>query len=206
MARPKGDATNLIKRLEAALTVAKPRDVVDTTVMSKIVGMTWRNLLVTHIEPDSAFPVKLRGAEGVAWQFEPVKVLRHMIKRARERMAANEAAARRAHQLTSFTVPEDPEGPMSLADLARLADLTIRAQNEKTRQREYVPAAKVRDFLIRYNAAVTGGILGISQVADPNGSMDPAIRAIIDNELRNVAVHVGEIVDKFLKELGAGLQ
>lgn len=133
-------------------------------------------------------------------------MLKHMIRRARERMAANDAAARRAHQLTSFSIPEDPEGPMSLADLARLADLTIRAQNEKTRQGEYVPRAKVRDFLIRYNAAVTGGILGISQVADPNGSMDPAIRAVIDNELRNVAVHVGEIVDKFLKELGAGLQ
>ncbi|BBD98038.1 hypothetical protein SAMIE_1015390 [Sphingobium amiense] len=206
MARPRGDASNLIKRLEAALTVAKPRDVVDTTVMSKIVGMTWRNLLVTHIEPDAAFPVKRRGAEGVAWEFQVVKVLRHMIRRARERMATNEAAARRAHQLTSFSVPEDPEGPMSLADLAKLADLTIRAQNEKTRQREYVPAARVRDFLIRYNAAVTGGILGISQVTDPNGGMDPAARAVIDNELRNVAVHVGGIVDAFLKELGAGLQ
>lgn len=66
MARPKGDASNLIKRLEAALTVAKPRDVVDTTVMSKIVGMTWRNLLMTHIEPDDSFPIRKRGAEGVA--------------------------------------------------------------------------------------------------------------------------------------------
>lgn len=205
MARPKGDASNLIKRLEAALSVAKPRDVVDTTVMSKILGMTWRNLLVTHIEPDPAFPVKRRGAEGVAWEFQVVKVLRHMIRRARERMAGNEAAARRVHQLTNFSVPEDQDGAFSLADLAKLADLTMKAQSEKARQRLYVPAATVRDFLTRYNSTVVGAILGISQTADPNGSMDPAARAIMDNELRTVAVQVGEQVDKFLREWSAGL-
>lgn len=206
MARPRGDASDLIRRLEAALKVAKPRDVVDAVVMSKIAGMTWRNLLVTHIEPDPAFPIKRRGAEGVAWEFQAKKVIGHMIKRARERMAANEAAARRVHQLTSFTVPEDPEGPVSLADLSKLADLTMKAQAEKTRQGQYVPAAKVRDFLISYNAAVTGGILGVSQVADPNGNLDPAVRVVVDNELRSVAAHVGAMVDKFLKEHGAGLQ
>ncbi len=206
MARPRGDASDLIRRLEAALKVAKPRDVVDAVVMSKIAGMTWRNLLVTHIEPDPAFPIKRRGAEGVAWEFQVKKVIGHMIKRARERMAANEAAARRVHQLTSFTVPEDPEGPVSLADLSKLADLTMKAQAEKTRQGQYVPAAKVRDFLISYNAAVTGGILGVSQVADPNGNLDPAVRVVVDNELRSVAAHVGSMVDKFLKEHGAGLQ
>ena len=205
MARPKGDASNLIKRLEAALTVAKPRDVVDTTVMSKIVGMTWRNLLVTHIEPDPGFPIKRRGAEAVAWGFQGVKVLRHMIKRARERMAVNEAAARRAHQLTSFTVPEDPEGPMSIADLSKLADLTIKAQAEKTKQRLHVPAATVRDFLTQYNSTVVGAILGVSQKADPTGDMEPAVRALLDNELRNVAAHVGAQVDMFLKEWSAGL-
>ena len=206
MARPRGDASDLIRRLEAALKVAKPRDVVDAVVMSKIAGMTWRNLLVTHIEPDPAFPIKRRGAEGVAWEFQAKKVIGHMIKRARERMAANEAAARRVHQLTSFTVPEDPEGPVSLADLSKLADLTMKAQAEKTRQGQYVPASKVRDFLISYNAAVTGGILGVSQVADPNGNLDPAVRVVVDNELRSVAAHVGSMVDKFLKEHGAGLQ
>lgn len=206
MARPRGDASDLIRRMEAALKVAKPRDVVDAVVMSKIAGMSWRNLLVTHIEPDPAFPIKRRGAEGVAWEFQAKKVITHMIKRARERMAANEAAARRVHQLTSFTVPEDPEGPVSLADLSKLADLTMKAQAEKTRQGQYVAASKVRDFLISYNAAVTGGILGVSQVADPNGNLDPAVRVVVDNELRSVAAHVGAMVDKFLKEHGAGLQ
>ena len=206
MARPKGDASNLIKRLEAALKVAKPRDVVDAQVMAKMAGQTWRNLLVTHIEPDPAFPIKRRGAEGVAWEFQAVKVLKHMIRRARERMATNEAAARRVHQLTNFTVPEDPEGPVSIADLSKLADLTLKAQMAKERQGHYVPASQVRDFLTRYNAAVIGGILGTSQVTDPNGSLDPTIRGVVDNELRNVAAHVGEMVDKFLRELGAGLQ
>ena len=205
MARPRGDASDLTRRLEAALKVAKPRDVVDAVVMSKIVGMTWRNLLVTHIEPDPGFPIKRRGAEGVAWEFQVVKVLKHMIRRARERMAANDAAARRIHQLTNFTVPEDPEGPVSIADLGKLADLTLKAQAAKERQKEYVPATKVRDFLTRYNSAVISAILGVSQTVDPNGGMDPAARALVDNELRNVAAHVGDQVDTFLREWSAGL-
>jgi hypothetical protein len=205
MARPKGDASDLIKRLEAAAAVAKPRDVVDAQVMSKIVGQTWRNLLVTHIEPDPAFPVKRRGAEGVAWEFQVVKVLKHMIRRARERMAANDAAARRIHQLTNFTVPEDPAGPVSIAELSKLADLTMRAQAMKEKQKGYVPTAQVRDFLTRYNSAVISAILGVSQTVDPNGGMDPAVRSMVDNELRNVAAHVGDQVDIFLREWVASL-
>lgn len=206
MARPRGDASDLIRRLEAALEVAKPRDVVDAVVMSKITGMTWRNLLVTHIEPDPAFPIKRRGAEGIAWEFQVVKVLKHMIRRARGRIASNEAAARRIHQLTNFTVPEDPDGPVSIADLGKLADLTLKAQAAKERQRLYVPAATVRDFLTAYNSAVISAILGVSQTVDPNGGMDPAVRAIVDNELRNVAAHAGERADLFLREWSAGLQ
>ena len=205
MARPRGDASDLTRRLEAALKVAKPRDVVDAQVMAKITGQTWRNLLVTHIEPDGAFPIKRRGAEGVPWEFQVVKVLKHMIRRARERMAANDAAARRIHQLTNFTVPEDPSGPVSIADLSKLADLTMRAQAMKRDQQAYVPAAQVREFLTKYNSAVISAILGVSQTVDPNGGMDPAGRALVDNELRNVAAHVGDQVDIFLREWSAGL-
>ncbi|EQA97289.1 hypothetical protein [Sphingobium sp. HDIP04] len=173
--------------------------------MSKIAGMTWRNLLVTHIEPDPGFPIKRRGAEGIAWEFQVVKVLKHMIRRARERIAANDAAARRIHQLTNFTVPEDPAGPVGIAELSKLADLTMRAQAMKEKQRGYVPAAQVRDFLTRYNSAVISAILGVSQTVDPNGGMDPTVRALVDNELRNVAAHVGDQVDIFLRNLGEGL-
>lgn len=208
MARPRGDASDLLRRLRAAQEHIgeRSRAVVSFEPMAEIVGMSPRNLLKTHIEPDTGFPVQKRGAEGVAWEFRVARVLKHMIKRAEERVEANRAAARKLQHLTSFTVPEDPEGPVSLADLSKLADLTMKAQAEKTRQGQYVPASKVRDFLISYNAAVTGGILGVSQVADPNGNLDPPVRVVVDNELRSVAAHVGAMVDKFLKEHGAGLQ
>lgn len=205
MARPKGDPTDLIRRLDAALKVAKPRDVVDAKVMSEILSMTWRNFLVTHIEPDAKFPIQRRGAEGVPWEFRVVKVLRHMVRRARERIEANEAAARRVLQLTNITVPPSEES-ISLVDLNKLADLTIKSQAQKIEQRRYIPAEKVRLFLNRYNSTVRDAILGTTARMDPAGDMDAALRTVIDNELRDVAVSCELAVQDFLREWNAGLQ
>ena len=106
MARPHGNPDDLILRLEAALAIARPSDVVGANEMAGIVKMTWRNLLMTHIEPDSKFPIQRRGAEGLAWEFHVIKVLKHMLRRARQRKRANEAKSRRLMELTSFSVPE----------------------------------------------------------------------------------------------------
>ncbi|PZU59818.1 MAG: hypothetical protein DI547_04905 [Sphingobium sp.] len=205
MARTASDPNDLIRRLEAALKQARPRDTADARLMADIVGMTWRNLLMTHIEPDPKFPIERRGSEGVPWEFRVVRVLRHMLKRAREKIAANDEHARKVRRLTSFTVPEAEGGAVSMADLSRLADLTIKAQGMKERQKLYVPADTVRDFLSRYNARIRDAILGTPARLDPTGALDPSARAFIDDEMRNLAVTAEQAVQEFLREWSAGL-
>jgi hypothetical protein len=198
MARPKGDPSDLIRRLEAALKIAKPRDVLSADDMAKCTGMTWRNLLMTHIEPDSKFPIERRGAEGVAWQFRVVKVLRHMLKRANERIASNEASARRVQQLTGFEIPDEAGSAIGIHDVGKLIDANVKAQNEKVRQGHYVPRAEVDAFVIDYNSMIQSGILGASQKADPVGSLPPDVRGVMDEELRNLCVRLQALTDTWL--------
>lgn len=206
MARPKGDPSELVRRLNAALKQAKPSDVVSAELMAEIVGQTWRNLLLTHIEPDPKFPIQKRGAEGVAWEFRVAKVLRHMIRRAEERIEANSASSRQAARLTGFTVPDEGGTGYDLVELGRLADLTLKAQAAKERQRQFVPVETVRAFIGAYNAKLRDAILGTPSRIDPTGAMDPVQRALVDNEMRNVAVAAEETALKFLREWSAGIQ
>lgn len=203
MARPKGNPTELIKRLQAALGVAKPRDVVLAQVMAEIAGMTWRNLLITHIEPDPKFPIEHRGSEGDPYRFRVVKVLKHMIMRAKERQAENNTRAKRIMELTGFNVPEDSTEAMSVADVNRLIEANMRAQKAKVEQGRYVPADQVRLFLIGYNAQVRNAILGEPQKLDPVGALPIEIRQTIDDDMRNLAVALQERVEGFLEDFSA---
>lgn len=199
MARQQGDPSDLIRRLEAALKVAKRTDIASAEVMSDITGMTWRNLLKTHIEPDTRFPIRKRGAEGVPWEFEVVRVLKHMVKRAQERMAVNEERAKKLARLTGFDVPE-AEASGSVSDLSKLIDANLRAQKAKEEQRRYIPAEKMRMFLSGYNRRARDTLLGQRQKIDPLGTLPPEIAEAIEDNMRNLAVALQEELEDFVEE------
>lgn len=182
------------------MEVAKPRDVVTAEVMAEIAGMTWRNLLTTHIEPDTKFPIQLRGAEGVAWEFRVTKVLAHMIRRAKERVADNEARGRRMMELTGFSVPDDAVGAMNVGDINKLIEANMKAQKAKVEQRLYVPAEQVRAFIVGYNTRARNTILGEPQRLDPVGILPLDIRQSLDDDMRNLAVALQEDITEFLEE------
>lgn len=199
MARPHGNPDDLILRLEAALKVAKPSDVVGANEMAGIVKMTWRNLLLTHIEPDTKFPIQHRGAEGRAWEFRVAKVLKHMLKRARERKAANEEKARRLMQLTGFSVPETAEA-MNIAEIAKLIDVNSKARAEKVEQGKLAPVEEMRLFLTGYNQAVSAGIMNAAQYLDPTGVFPPELTEALKDYLRDLAMTTHDNARKFLEK------
>jgi hypothetical protein len=205
MSRRSADPSQLIERLRAAQKAAKPRDVADANLMADICRMTWRNLKITHIDPDPQFPIKERGSEGRGYQFEIRKVLAHMIKRAEQRQAKNAKRSANAARLTGFHVPVEAEA-MDLNEIGKLADLTIRVQQEKQRQKYFVPAAIMSSFLASYNGIARDAILGTSAVIDPTGDLSPQQRTLFNEHMRNIAVDLQSQLDKFIGEWSAGLQ
>lgn len=199
MARPKGNPDDIIRRLEAALKIARRNDVLGANEMAECVGMTWRNLLMTHIDPDPKFPIQKRGAEGVPWEFRVAPVLRHMLRRANERKAENETRARRVAELTGYNVPETAAA-MNIAEISKLIDANAKAHGQKVAQKAYVPAERVRLFLAAYNRRVRDGLLGQRQRLDPVGSYPVEIAEAIDEDMRNLAVAIQQDMARFLEE------
>lgn len=206
MARPKADPSDLLKRIDAAMQIAKRSDVLDAEGMAACLGMTWRNLKVTHLDPDPAFPVKKRGAEGIAWEFHVLTVLRHMRKRARERIEKAATQAKRLQQLTNFTVPDEETDALTLVELSKLAELTTKVQAAKERQGGYVPSDKLRLFLGRYHSKIRDALLGAPAKVDPTGSLPPETRALLDNEVRSLIVQAEAAVETFLRNWDEGIQ
>lgn len=200
MARPNGDPSELIRRLEAALDVAKPSDVVSAEEMAKILSITWRHFLAKHIEPDPKFPIQKRGAEGVAWEFRVTKVLRHMVKRAKERVAENEGRSRRIAELTGFSVPESETSGFGISEINKLIDANMRALSLKKEQGAYVPASEVRLFLTGYNRRARDTLLGIGKAIDPIGVLPPEVASLIEDKLRDLALELQGECDKFTGE------
>lgn len=202
MARPLGDPTELIRRLEAAKKVAARSDVVSADLMAKIAGMTWRNLLVTHIEPDPRFPIQLRGAEGVAWEFRVTKVLAHMIKRAKERVEVKQARIRREAGLTGFIVPDEPgsENSLSIDRLDKLVKIAASIRKEKEASAGTMDKdSSVRDF-IDFLQTIQSAVLDVAQEVDPTGSFEPEVRISVENACRNMLVKMHEAGQRWIEK------
>jgi hypothetical protein len=200
--RPRSDPTQLLRRLEAALKKAKPRDVVSLSPMAQMCGMTARNLQVTYIDQDPNFPIQKRGGEGVAWELRPTVVLRYLIKRTKAKEAE---VARKAHRIAEMTgVKVDSDQRFDVGDLSKLIDLTLKTQKAKQDQGAYVPAEKMAQFVADYNRTLSSGLLSIPGKVDEVGRIPVEVRAAIDEHIRALAVAMTARAEKFLGEYGAG--
>jgi hypothetical protein len=206
MARTQGDPNRLIARLNAALANAKPRDTADAGLMAEIAGMTWRNLVKTYIEPDKDFPIAVRGAEGVPWEFNVRIVLRHMIKRAQDRIDSNRREVSERARKLSFIVPDEEDGALDFTGLARLADLTYRVVDEKKSQGEWMQKSSHRAIVGGLLIAVRDKMQGAISKIDPAGKLPPDVRAALGVEVSNILLDCHREAAKFLEEQRAPIQ
>lgn len=202
MARPERSPTELLARCVAALEVAKPRDIVGAKPMAAILDMSWRNLVDRYITPDPGFPIKTRGSQGWGFEFEVVKVLRHIAKRCKERIAAGERESARIAELSNISVPRADEGaPRSYAELRQGLLAHDQIRHEKLAQGEYVRAADVDAFLRGYHERVMRTVLGEGARQDPTGSWPSEVRDGFDQALRDMASDLQRSVDTYLEGL-----
>ena len=205
MAREKGDPTRLIARLKAALETARPRDTANAELMAQIAGMTWRNLLKTHIEPDADFPILARGAEGVAWEFNVRAVLRHMIKRADERIAHNVRRAKDQARLTGFIVPDEDLG-LDIAQLRHQQVMTFDLIDRMAASGELVSRTEVTAQFAGVLQHLRDFTVGLTTQRDPEGKWPPERRRQHEDDCRAIALEIHKAAEKFLSRRHEDIQ
>lgn len=199
-----------ISRLELAerRAASLPRGAkLASRAMSELCGVSWPVLRgwcdeFPELEAKGAVT---RGGNGIEWEFAPRKFVSMLLRTMRK---IRDGQARKSRAITKsigVNLPEAEEAP-SYAETKSLVELTMTVTAAKERQGEYAPAAEVKDFIVGYNQAVLDGILGVRTKVDPSGTLTPALRKAVDDELRALAVRVNAIATRFVEgRLGAGL-
>lgn len=202
MARPERPPQELLKRVEAALKAAKPKDVLSALPMADLLGMSWRNLLDTYIKPDPAFPLLQRGSQGRDYQFQVVKVLRHLRRKLLDRIKADNAKAANIAKLTNLELPTPEQGgPQSYDEVRQAIGAHREIERLKGEQGLYVPAAQVQTVIETIFGAVAKTLNDAGPTLDPIGQMDPAHRASLDKILMDLLSDIGGKVEAALKDL-----
>lgn len=208
MARDNRDPADLLRLFEAAREVASEETIVNLRELAEVLKMTDRNVKLRYIDPDPDFPVENAGSEGKSYQFRLVTVLDHLIAKAKARIESsrkhNEQHARAAG--VQIEAENNNVAVLSLAELAKLAQMTMQVQEWKKSQGELIEASKMADFLAKYNTLVVNGILGVSSKVDPTSILPLDVRREMDEELRNLAVMINAEAKKFIGELRADIQ
>lgn len=199
-----------IRRLEIAgqRAAALPRkERLASRAMSELVGVSWPVLRgwcdeYPILETKGAV---IRGGNGIEWSFDPRRTIATLLSVMRKKKDGQAKKSRAITKAVGVSLSAAEEAP-SLSETKQLVELTMTVTAAKEKQGGYTPSSDVRDFIVGYNQAVLDGILGVRTKVDPSGTLSPALRQAIDDELRALAVKVNGIAAKFIEgRLGAGL-
>lgn len=199
MARKTADPRENIKTWRARLGEATPDQIANAVQMSRIAGMTWQNFREIYVKGDPTLPVAKQGKEGRGYEFRVHDVLSHLIRRAEERIAADDAKARDLTALIGVEMP-DEDGAVSVQEIRQRIDAMNALFRFKREQGLFVTAERHREVVRAILSAVQLGIFGLPAKLDPTGQLPPTVRSKIDAELSDLAVRIQELAEN---ELGA---
>ena len=209
MARDNRDPADLLRLFVAAREVASEETVVNLRELADILKMTDRNVKLRYIDPDPDFPIENAGSEGKSYQFRLVTVLDHLIAKAKAKLESSRKHNEQYARAAGVDVESDigtGASVLSLAEMAKLAQMTMQVQEWKQRQGQLIEASKMADFLAKYNTLVVNGILGISSKVDPTSILPLDVRKEMDEELRNLAVMINAEAKAFIGKFSADIQ
>lgn len=197
MARQSPDPSARIALLKAArvnLVKSKIKGPVNGHEMAKIAGMTWRNLKF-QIEADPDWPCLMRGSEGVAYQFDPRKVLDHMVRRLQAKLNERTTRNRRIAEMAGFD-PDLADTGLSIDELRQLDALQVSVQRRKIEQRTYVPLGEFEAVLADVFSTMQAETLSLVGRLDPSGRWPAPVRADVKDELRSLLVRLHDKLGK----------
>lgn len=191
--------------LRASRKKAKKADIVAMSEMAKILGMTPRNLKIT-INGDPDLPILSRGAEGIAYQFNVIAVLDHLIARCLTAIGIRNKQAARMARLSGVDVSLDLDAstdtaPLTTSEIRELGQGQITAQKLKMMQMQFVRADGLASFLDTYHGHFQSNTLGLMGKIDPAGQLPAATRLLVEDGMRNLLVELQNMMDRFLDGL-----
>ena len=212
--RKPADPAARLSLLRAARENAKPDDELNANEMAGALGMTWRNLRLT-IDDDADLPVVARGGEGIAWQFNAVAVLDHMIAKCEAMLADRAKRATKLERLSGLrlqdsdakpakgrrraaTAPPPIEAPMSSTELREIGQAQLTAHKLKEMQGKLVVADPMRRFLADYHTTMQAETLGLLGKIDPGGQLPAPVRLNIEDSMRTLLVNLQGRMERFL--------
>jgi hypothetical protein len=209
MTRRIADPSARLAQWRAARAEVAPGEMFNAADLAKLTSITWRNLKLTIIG-DDAFPVVTHGAEGVPYVFDGAAVLDHLIAKAEASVEIRRAREDRVSKLTGIAVsppsagaPEHRESGFATArDMKALGEAQMITHRLKREQGKYIPAEAVKSLLADMMMTMQSETLAAAARMDPAGRLDPATRAGVDEELRNVLTTVQGKLDNWLGQYG----
>ena len=197
---------SLEKAKERAATL-KRGETMTAQPMSKLIGVSWPVLRgwcdeIEGFEESGAFE---RGANGIEYTFRPRRVIAYLVKHFTRITQADDKKRSELTRAAGLKVSDQDEPP-GLQETKDLVNLTITVVQASEKQKLYVLAEDMADFITGYNEAVLNGILGIRTKIDPNGNFPPKLRQQVDEYVRSVAAAAHASAEKFVRTKRAGIQ
>lgn len=197
--RKPADPSARLALLRPVLAALAPDTLLNADDMAKAAGMTWRNMKLT-IDRDADFPIRFRGGEGVAWQFDALAVIRHLIASCESKIADGRAKMTRLALLTGIAAepPESGEAPaMSANELKQATDAMLAVHKLKLARGEYLQKAEAMAFFVDLMSSFQADVLHMVGKIDPAGQWPAEQRKAVEDQMRTLLVGVQDRVNRF---------
>jgi hypothetical protein len=215
MARLPADPGARLETLEPVRAEIEDDLVLSMADMARVAGMTPRNLGLI-IDKDPTLPIRKRGGQGVAWEFEAAKVLDHLIaqaRAARSEREARQAKVNRLGGLASAAVPlsGSTERPAAAARdmlddaraLSALIDVQAKMRAEKRAYGLLLDSADVERFLWRSVSGLQSESLAVEARVDRLEKLTPDQRQEMKEGLADAIASYRSAIEKQIGEWNA---
>lgn len=210
MARAKTSVSARLNRLRKAKDRISDLDrgaVMTSRPMAKFLGVTWPTLRgwcdeIDGFEQSGAFE---RGAQGIDYQFCPVRTTWFLIDHFEAEKAAFSGKAQDEASRSGIRLDERDEAE-SWEEVRGRTNLSITVVQAQDRQKRTCETERVKGLFQSACDGWQNAIMGSRTRMDPNGNLTPAQREELDEELR-LACAIGRAgAEQAMKEFDAGFE
>lgn len=173
------------KDIEAAITAAKPKDMLTLEALAVIWGTSKTNFVNAKTQM-ADFPAPIVGLKN-SHSYPARKALSVMLAH-EKRHDAMKAEKRDRTAAMAGTGPRKASAhdPLPINEMAAASRLAAETEERERAQREKIPADEVVSVASSIFSLCSARLSELDRQIDPNGRLDPSIRASLQTEGRNL--------------------